>query len=176
MSSTKVILPIILIFLTGAGYFYFSQKEENPQQQNLLTKVMKGEFLIHVTATGELNAKRSQEIKAPQGMRSAQIYQTNITDMIPEGTLVKEGDYVAALDKTELETKMKDAMTEVEKIETQLAQAEIDTAIEMRGIRDQLINLKFSKQEKLLQVEQNKFEAQSVIQQAEIDLKRTERD
>jgi multidrug efflux pump subunit AcrA (membrane-fusion protein) len=109
-------------------------------------------------------------------MRSAQIYQTNITDMIPEGTLVKEGDYVAALDKTELETKMKDAMTEVEKIETQLAQAEIDTAIEMRGIRDQLINLKFSKQEKLLQVEQNKFEAQSVIQQAEIDLKRTERD
>jgi multidrug efflux pump subunit AcrA (membrane-fusion protein) len=176
MSSTKVILPIILILFVAAGYFYFNQKEENPQQQNLLTKVTKGEFFVHVTATGELNAKRSQEIKAPQGMRSAQIYQTNITDMIVEGTLVKEGDYVASLDKTELETKMKDAMTEVEKIETQLAQAEIDTAIEMRGIRDQLINLKFAKQEKLLQVEQSKFEARSVIQQAEIDLQRTERD
>ena len=176
MSSTKVIIPIILILFAGAGYFYFNQKKDTPQQQNLLTKVVKGEFLVHVTATGELNAKRSQEIKAPQGMRSAQIYQTNITDMIAEGTLVKEGDYVASLDKTELETKMKDAMTEVEKIETQLAQAEIDTAIEMRGIRDQLINLKFSKQEKLLQVEQSKFEAQSVIQQAEIDLQRTERD
>ncbi len=176
MSSIKVILPIVLILLAGAGYFYFSQQDENPQQQNLLTKVNQGAFLVHVTATGELKAKRSEEIKGPQGMRAAQIYQTNITDLIPEGTLVKEGDYVASLDKTELETKMKDAMTEVEKTMTQLAQAEIDTAIEMRGIRDQLINLKFAKQEKLLQVEQNKYEAQSVIQQAEIDLQRTERD
>lgn len=176
MSSLKVVLPIILILLLGVGYFYFSQQEENPQKQNLVTQVKKGEFLVHVTATGELKAKRSQEIKGPQGMRTAQIFQTNITDLIPEGTLVKEGDYVASLDKTELETKMKDAMTEVEKIETQLAQAEIDTAIEMRGIRDQLINLKFSMQEKKLQVEQSKYEAKSVIRQAEIDLERTERD
>lgn len=176
MSSIKVILPIILILLAGAGYFYFSQQDENPQQSNLMMKVKRGEFLVHVNATGELKAKRSEEIKGPQGMRAAQIYQTNITDLIPEGTLVNEGDYVASLDKTELETKMKDAMTEVEKTETQLAQAKIDTAIEMRGIRDQLINLKFAKEEKLLEVNLNKYEAESVIQQAEIDLKRTERD
>ncbi len=176
MSSLKVILPIILILLAGGGYLYVSQNEENPQQQNLLTTVKKSVFLVHVTATGELKAKRSQEIKGPQGMRAAQIYQTNITDLIPEGTLVSEGDYVASLDKTELEQKMKDALTEVEKTETQLTQAKIDTTIEMRGIRDQLINLKFAKQEKLLQVEQSKYEAKSVIEQAEIDLKRTERD
>ena len=176
MTSTKVILATVVLVLCGAAYLYFNQQKGSPQQQSIQTMVKQGEFLVHVTATGELKAKRSEKIRGAQGMRSAGIYQTNITDMIPEGTLVKAGDYVAALDKTELETKMKDAMTEVEKIETQLAQAKIDTAIEMRGIRDQLINLKFARQEKLLQVEQSKYEAQSVIQQAEIDLQRTERD
>ena len=84
-SSFKVILPIIIVLLAGAGYFYFSQQEENPQQQAIKTQVKKGEFKVHVIATGELKAKRSEKIKGPQGMRSAQIYQTNLTDLIPEG-------------------------------------------------------------------------------------------
>ncbi len=176
MPQLKILLPVLFLAMVGVGYYYFQQKKESPQVENLKAKVKKGEFKVKVTATGELQAKRSEKISGPQGMRSAQIWQTNITDMIPEGTLVKPGDYVATLDKTELDTKMKEAMTEIEKIETQLEQAKIDTTIELRSIRDELINLKFAKQEKLLYVEQSKFEAQSVIQQAEIDLQRTERD
>lgn len=176
MPSLKVLLPILLIVFSGIGYYFYSQKAEVLQEENVKAIVKKGEFKVKVTATGELQAKRSEKIRAPQSMRAAQIHQTNITDMIPEGTLVKAGDYVATLDKTELDNKMKDAMSEIEKIETQLEQAKIDTTIELRSIRDELINLKFAKQEKLLYVEQSKFEAKSVIQQAEIDLQRTERD
>jgi multidrug resistance efflux pump len=176
MPSLKVLLPILFVVFGGIAFYFYSQKTEAPQEENISAFVKKGEFVVKVTATGELKAKRSEKIRGPQGMRTAQIHQTNITDMIAEGTLVKAGDYVATLDKTELDNKMKDAMTEIEKIETQLEQAKIDTTIELRGIRDELINLKFAKQEKLLYVEQSKFEAKSVIQQAEIDLQRTERD
>ena len=176
MPPFKILLPVLIIVFGGIGYYFYTQKKEVPQEENIKAIVKKGEFKVKVTATGELQAKRSEKIRGPQGMRAAQIWQTNITDMIPEGTLVKAGDYVATLDKTELDTKMKDAMAEIEKIETQLEQAKIDTTIELRGIRDELINLKFAKQEKLLYVEQSKFEAKSVIQQAEIDLQRTERD
>ncbi len=176
MPQFKILLPVLFIVFAGIGYYFYSQKKEVPQEENIIAIVKQGEFVVKVTATGELKAKRSEKIRGPQGMRTAQIHQTNITDMIPEGTLVKAGDYVATLDKTELDNKMKDAMTEIEKIETQLEQAKIDTTIELRGIRDELINLKFAKQEKLLYVEQSKFEAKSVIQQAEIDLQRTDRD
>jgi hypothetical protein len=176
MPSLKILLPVLFVLFSGIGYYFYTQKKEVPQEENIKAVVKKGEFKVKVTATGELQAKRSEKVRGPQGMRTAQIWQTNITDMIPEGTLVKAGDYVATLDKTELDTKMKDAMAEIEKIETQLEQAKIDTTIELRGIRDDLINLKFAKQEKLLYVEQSKFEAKSVIQQAEIDLQRTERD
>ena len=109
-------------------------------------------------------------------MRSAQIYNATISDMVPEGTVVKAGDYVAKLDPTELETKLKEAQAEIDKIATQLEQAKIDTAIELRGIRDDLINMKFAMEEKRLQVEQSRYEPQMVIQQAEIDLQKSERD
>ncbi|MEM6772852.1 MAG: efflux RND transporter periplasmic adaptor subunit, partial [Bacteroidota bacterium] len=84
--------------------------------------------------------------------------------------------YVAALDKTELDTKMKEVMTELDKINTQLEATRIDTAIEMRGMRDQLINMRFGMREKELEVEQSKYEAPMVIQRANIELERAERD
>jgi multidrug efflux pump subunit AcrA (membrane-fusion protein) len=146
------------------------------QSKSLSTTVKKGEFKIYVAATGELKAKNSEEIKGPGGMRSAQIWQATISDMVPEGTVLKAGDYVATLDRTELETKLKEAQTEIDKTQTQLEQAKIDTAIELRGIRDDLVNMKFSMEEKKLQVEQSKYEPRMVIQQAEIDLEKSLRD
>lgn len=176
MNFAKFIIPGAIIALLGIGYFLFTGEQEVKQETNLKTTVKKGDFVIEVSATGELQAKRSEKIRGPQGMRSARIYQTSITDMIPEGTIVNEGDYVATLDKTELDGKMKETLNQIETTETQLAQTKIDTAIEMRGLRDQLINLKFAKEEKMLQLEQSKYEPQSVIRQAQIDLEKTSRD
>ncbi|MEM9820761.1 MAG: HlyD family secretion protein [Bacteroidota bacterium] len=177
MSSTKIVLPAVLLLLAAVAYFYFAnQKTEIGAQVSVKTIVKKGAFVVKVTATGELKAKRSEKIRGPQGMRSARIYQTTISDMVAEGTVVKKGDYVAQLDKSELDTKLKETQTEIEKIETQLEQAKIDTTIELRGIRDEIVNLRFAKEEKLLSVEQSKYEPQMVIQQAQIDLQRSERD
>ena len=176
MKLSKLLVPgIILIALAAIAYFY-NQPSAEKQDQDLLTAVKKGAFQIKVTATGELKAKRSVKIRGPQGMRAAGIYETTISDLTTEGTILKEGDYVATLDRTELAGKMTNVQTEIEKIQTQLEQAKIDTAIELRGIRDQLINLGFTRKEKLLNVELNKYEPQSVIQQTQLDLERTERD
>ncbi|MFT4666148.1 MAG: multidrug resistance efflux pump [Polaribacter sp.] len=176
MSYTRYIFPLLLIGALAAAYFYFTPGTEKNLEKTLKTSVDQGEFIIRVNATGELKAKRSEKIRGPQGMRSARIYQTNITDLVPEGTIVKEGEYVATLDRTELDQKLKEAQSELDKIETQLEQTRIDTAIEMRGLRDQLINMKFSMKEKLLEVDQSKYEAPMVIQQANIELERIQRD
>ena len=176
MKLTRIIIPIVLVTFLGLGYFFYQQTSDTIQDPNIETEVMSGPFRVTVDATGELQAKRSEKIRGPQGMRSIQIYQTTVSNIVPEGTVVKAGEYVANLDRTELDGKVKEVQTEIEKIETQLEQARIDTAIEMRQIRDDLINLKFAKEEKLLQVEQNKFEPQSVIQQTQIELQKTERE
>jgi hypothetical protein len=177
MPTGKVIFPIVLLAVMGvAAYYFIFDPSGKIQQKNLSTEVRKGDFVITVTATGELNAKRSVKVRGPQGMRAAGIYQTTIADLVPEGTVLKAGDYVGSLDRTELANKLSNIQTELEKIQTQLEQAKIDTAIELRGLRDEIINLEFSKKEKLLFLEQSKFEPQSVIRQAELDLERTQRD
>lgn len=176
MKLKALLIPIVLVVAVAGGWYILKPTQAKKENIQLTTRVKKGDFKVKVTATGELQAKRSEKIVGPQGMRTVGIWQTNITDMIAEGTVVKAGAYVATLDKTELSNKMRDAQTEIDKILTQLEQAKIDTAIELRGLRDQLVNLQFQKKEKDLQLEQAKYEPQSVIQQAKLDLERTERD
>lgn len=172
----KFLLPLVGILLASAGIWYFTQPAAAEETAQLTVPVRQGEFLMNVIATGELKAKRSEKITGPSAMRTNQIYQTNITDLVAEGTMVKAGDYVATLDKTELDTKIKEALNEMDKINTQLEATRIDTAIEMRGLRDQLINMRFSRREKELEVEQSKYEAPMVIQRANIELERSKRD
>lgn len=146
------------------------------QVDDLIFTVADGPMEITVTGTGELNAKKSVKIRAPQGMRPAGIYETTLSNLIPEGTIVNEGDFVASLDRTELAGKMSNVQTELDKVQTQLEQAKIDTAIDLRALRDEIVNLNFTKKQKLLEVEQSKYEPQSVIQRAKLDLEQTERD
>ncbi len=175
--TKKILLPLILIGIAVASYYYFFAPSANTTStEQISVQVKKDDFKINVSATGELKAKNSEKIRGPQSMRSAGIWNTTISDLITEGTVVNEGDYVATLDRTEVDNKIKDALSELEKVQTQLEQAKIDTAIDLRGIRDQLVNMKFSMKEKELEVEQSKYEPEMVIQQAEIDLTRTKRD
>lgn len=169
-------LPLLGLLLAGGLIWFVTRPTADAETTELTVPVKKGEFLMNVIATGELQAKRSEKITGPASMRSNQIYQTSITDLVPEGTIVKEGDYVATLDKTELDTKIKSVLNDMDKINTQLEATKIDTAIEMRGLRDQLINLRFGMREKELEVEQSKYEAPMVIQRATIELERSERD
>ena len=176
MPRSKTILSLIALFILSIAAYWYLQPSEKVQEEDIKIEVKRGRFEISATATGELAAKRSIKIRAPQGMRAAGIYETTLSGLVDEGTVVEKGEYVASLDRTELAGKMTNVQTEVEKIQTQLEQARIDTAIEMRGLRDELANLEFAQKEKILQVEQSKYEPQSVIRQAELDLERTGRD
>ena len=172
----KVIIPAVVLIAVGILLYSYLQPAAVQQQDLITAEVRKGKLEIVVDATGELQAKRSVKIRGPQGMRAAGIYQTTIQDLVAEGTIVEEGDYVGKLDRSELATRISTVQTELEKVQTQLEQAKIDTAIEMRGLRDELVNLRFSLREKKLQVEQSQFEAPSVIRQTELEMERVLRD
>lgn len=173
----KILVPglIGLVGLTLV-YLFFFQKETQQQETDVFHKVQKEDFPIHVVATGELDSKKSVKIRGPQGMQAARIYETTISDLVAEGTQLKAGDYVATLDRTALANRMGDIQGEIDKIESQLEQAKIDTAIELRGIRDEIINNQFGLKEKKLTVALNKYEAQSIVRQTQLDLERSERD
>ncbi len=163
---TGIALLLVILFFAGN-----TDKTDNL----VIVPVKNGNFEIKVTTTGELDAKSSQEIYGPDGLRTIGIWQVKISEMIPEGTVVDSGQYVATLDKTEISSKLKDIQTELEKLESQLTRTRLDTTLELRSARDELINLKFAVEERQITLDQSKYEPPASIRQAEIDLQKSKR-
>jgi len=167
-----IIIPAVVALLLLIWFFTGNNNKDNSV---VIVPVKKGNFDIKVTTTGELDAKSSQEIYGPDGLRSIGIWQVKISEMIPEGTVVDSGQYVATLDKTEISNKLKDIQTELEKLESQLTRTRLDTTLELRSARDELINLKFAEEERQITLDQSKYEPPASIRQAEIDLQKSKR-
>src|SRR5687767_10547540 len=125
---------VLLVLVAGCG---------ESAGEDVKVTVKKGEFLITVTSTGELQAKNSENILGPVGMRNAGVWQVKISDLVPEGTVVKEGDYIATLDRVEISAKLKDLESEPETTQSLFNDTQLDTALELRTARDELINLKY---------------------------------
>ena len=158
-----------ILALVIVAYFIFSKEDKNMQ---IIATVKKGNFPIEVTTTGELIAKSSEKIYGPQALRQVQIWQVKIQDIIPDGTVVDSGQYVASLDRTEISNKIKDEETNLEKLETQMNKTRIDTSLELRSARDELINLKYALEEKKITLDQSKYEPPATIRQVQIELEK----
>jgi multidrug efflux pump subunit AcrA (membrane-fusion protein) len=135
----------------------------------------RGPFLVTVTTSGELQAKSSINIMGSENARAAYIWQMKITNIIPEGTVVKKGDFVADLDKSEITGKFKDSQLSVQKLEAQYLQTKLDSTLALSQARDELVNLSYTREEKRLAVEQSAYEAPAMRRQAEIDFERAQR-
>ena len=169
------------IFFSAGGLllllllWWFFKGRGGADQDKITTTVKKGDFFITVTSTGELQAEHSENIMGPIGMRNAGVWQVKISDLVPEGTVVKPGDYIATLDRVEITTKLKDLESELQKSQSLFTKTQLDTALEMRTARDELINLKSAMEEKKLVLDQSKYEPPATVRQAEIDLEKSKR-
>lgn len=163
--ATVLILAIVLFFILS----------RSKKTQEIVVQPKFGTFPIEVTTTGELMAKSSEKIYGPEGLRQIRVYQTKIEDIIPDGTVVDSGQYVATLDRTEITNKIKDEESNLEKSESQLIKTKLDTSLELRNARDELINLQYNLEEKKIALEQSKYEPPATIRQVEIDLEKGER-
>jgi multidrug efflux pump subunit AcrA (membrane-fusion protein) len=143
----------------------------------LFTEVKKGDFEVVVTTTGELQAEVSLDIKAPEGLssRNMRFGGIKIQDLVPEGTEVKEGDYVATLDRSSVDNTLKDELDRQEQLETELLKKQLDTTISLANLRDDILNLKFNLEEAEITLEQSKYEPPTTIRQARITLDKAER-
>lgn len=141
----------------------------------LTTSPKKGEFVVEVTTTGELRAKQSVEIKGPQGGRDIRLNNLKIQRLIPEGTIVKTGDFVAELDRSEITGRLQDAMLSLQQAQSQVTQVSLDSTLTLSQARDNLINLEYALEERQIAVDQSQYESPAVKRQAEIDLDKARR-
>lgn len=141
---------------------------------DITTKAKKGDFEISITTTGELRAENSERIKGPF-LRKVGLYRMKISELIPEGTIVDSGDFVASLDRTEITSRYDDIEDQLQKVQSQYDKTQLDTALDLRQLRDNLINLKYSLEEAEITLEQSKYESPATKRQAKINIEKATR-
>ncbi|MDZ4698915.1 MAG: hypothetical protein SH809_04335 [Rhodothermales bacterium] len=161
-----------LVILVVAGFLWDRPAESGVE---LVVQPTQGPFSVTVTATGELRAKNSVSIYGPSRARQARIYEMKILQLVPEGTVVQKGDFVAELDKSELNSNIQTAQIDLQKAQSLYTQTALDTALTLSKARDELVNLQYAMEEAKLNKEQAAFEAPSVQRQEEINFEKAER-
>lgn len=171
----KVIITFSIVAILLLGFAFQKFKGTGASNSEVLAEVEKGLFRVEVTTAGELDAKNSVEIFGPTGLRRAQIYQVKIDDIVDEGTVVEKGGYIARLDQSELGDKIQQRETDLQQTLSQYTQTRLDTALELRKARDEVINLKYDIEEKEIILGQSQFEPPAEIKKAEISVEKAAR-
>jgi len=144
-------------------------------EASLSAPVKLGDFRVVVTTTGELRARKFVQVSGPATAQSVQVYQTKIASIVPEGSLVKEGDVIAELDKQPVAAKIADITLSLQKAQADFTTAQLDSALNLAQSREDVRNAEFALEEKKLAREQAKYEAPTIKRQAEIDYEKAQR-
>lgn len=163
-----------LVVIAAGAWLYFTRSSAQ-DTADLLVSPQKGPFEITVTATGELLAKNSVDIRAPSEIRDVGIYRVTIESLLEEGTVVEKGQVVATLDKTELADKISEARDALDKAEAQYTQTKLDCTLTLSQERETIVNLRYALEESKLNVEQSRYEAPAIIRQYEIAFEKGKR-
>lgn len=165
----------IALALVIIGFYWIVTSSGNKDDAALITNVEKGKFEVTVTTTGELQAKNSEKIMGPSGLRKAGIYRVKISDIIPEGTKVEKGDYIATLDRSEVSEKIKEVKNQLEETQSKYEQVKLDTALTLREKRKNLEDLRIAKEERKIELKQAQFEPEAIQRQNQIELDKAKR-
>lgn len=98
-----------------------------------------------------------------------------ITDIVPEGTIVKKGDYIATLDRTSYDNTLKDAIQSLSTMQSDLELKILDTAMTLTSLRDEIKNQRYAVEESVIDLEQSEDEPPATIRKAEIKLNAQQR-
>ena len=168
----RTVTIIVGIFIALIVFFITKVNKGSAAETEVLTQVKVGLFRSEVTASGELYAKNSVNILGPDGMRQANIWETTISHIIDEGTVVAKGDYVARLDQSELGQRIQQANSDYTISASQYKEAKLDTAMELRKARDEMDNMLFEMEKQKLVLENSQYEPPATVKEKKMELDR----
>ncbi len=164
-------IPVILLFFL---YFFFTSGTE--EDVSITTKVVRGDFINEVIISGEAQSTSLKKINGPSNLRKFKLNNIKIQDLIPEGSLIKKGDYVGRLDPSSVNEKIIDARLNLETAESKYTQEQLDTTLTLKQERTAIKDIQFDIEEDKLELKQSIYESPVTIKQLQIKIERAHRD
>jgi len=175
MKKKRSLIFGFLIFVIISSFLYFWSDSSN-SNTNLSVKVNRGDFVSEVTTSGEAQSNSLKKINGPENLRKFKIRDIKIQDLIPEGTVIKEGDYVGRLDPSNVNEQIIDAKLNLETSISKYTQQQLDTTLNLKQERNSIKDLKFNIEEVELELQQSIYEPPASIRKLEINLEKLKRD
>ena len=147
------------------------------QIQATYTTPSVGKFEVIITSTGEIAAESSVDIFGPSSSnRQIRISNVEITDLVPEGTEVKAGDYVATLDRTTMENNYKDAQETLESRQQSYELTLLDSAVTLSNQRGTLKTKFYAIESAQIKLDQTTYESPAKVRSAQRTLEKAKSD
>lgn len=142
-----------------------------------LHKVKKGNFTLAIEVKGEIQGKNAIVISMPDELthRDLPIRQFKIKEMVEEGTVVKDGDWVATLDAAEITQQIERNGQDLERVTAELNDAKIDSSITLTNLREELAEFVFTLEYKELELQQAQFESPAYQRKKKVEYDQTVR-
>lgn len=175
LPTDRRVLLVVALVVVGVPTAWLLAGNRTPTDLSVVTIAKRGPFAVAVITSGELKAREFVQITAPQAAMQAGAYQMKISSIVPEGTVVKQGDIVAEIDRSAVATRLQEVTLALQKAEAQAEQAMLDSTLTLSGAREAIRGMELALEEKKLAKEQAVYEAPTVRRQAEIDYEKAER-
>lgn len=146
-----------------------------PAGVSLYAPVTQGTFRVVVTSTGELKASQAVQITGPAGAQAVGVFQTKISSMVPEGTVVKAGDVIAELDPAPVATHLNEVSLNLQKAKADFTSAQLDSALTLAQAREDIRTAEYGLEQKKLLKDEAQYEAPTIKRQAELDYEQAAR-
>jgi HlyD family secretion protein len=173
-----IIITIIIVVIASVSLGVYVRLTSVRSAEKLNTAVaIKGSLEISVSGEGELIAEKSVDIMGPNivGNFRFRVSPLKVLDMVPEGTIVKKGDYVASLDRSSFQNTFKDETEILKSKEKNLDIKLIDSAVVLSALRNDIYNQGFSVEQASIALDQSKYEPPAVQRQAQLELDKSNR-
>ncbi len=166
----SIIIVLVILFISIKGSF-------NHKVSTVYNVEKKDTFEIFVMSTGELKSEKFETIDVPgEELKRLEIWEISVANMIPEGTFVDSGDFVAELDQTKVSEKLMEVENKISDLASQLENAKVDQSLELSALKDEITNKEYEISDNEFALKQSMYESPAVIKQAENQLERTKRE
>lgn len=132
----------------------------------------RGEFVVDLATSGQIEAVHSRVVsrrRVGQSWNGAQIVQ-----LAPEGSVVKEADFLAQLDGAEATQQIEETRNTLLNARAELSRQTAESAAQRAEMESAVLTARYSHEQAQLRTEAMKFEAEVRRREQELELKKSE--
>ncbi len=163
-----LVTGITALVLVAAGVVFLKVAKSDPKVATY--KVTRGEFIIDISQPGELDATRAVSVTVP----SRRYGNTRIMNMVADGTIVKEGDFLIQFDTADAAKEVEDRKNELEQAKADLASSKASIESNMKQLDNAFKSQQYDFESNKLTYELAKFEADIKRREMELTFKKSE--